>query len=243
MNRSSRKPKRFRLLSICANAVYNVIQSLKDISSIRFFLQRYTQNFVIRRRVLRVKKMTKFKMNTSLSLFLSTCRSVDALWFSRKDVHVPVSLSFSLHLHLQKRFRSRSDPNGIQERMFRQLKMHSCALESTQSVVQKPMQTIKWVLRVYIVRSHTRIQRGEFLSNTGPYPLIFSKLQNQHSTLGHHRHASETPFTGVSLAGWWWPAFSDIWILSPLKKKIKNVVRVQIQIRSEWISGKNVSSI
>ena len=27
----------FRLLSICANAVYNVIQSLKDISSINFF--------------------------------------------------------------------------------------------------------------------------------------------------------------------------------------------------------------
>ena len=37
-------------------------------------------------------------------------------------MHVPVSLSFSLHLHLQKQFRSRSDPNGIQERMFRQLK-------------------------------------------------------------------------------------------------------------------------
>ena len=27
----------FRLLSICANAVYNVIQSLKDISSIKIF--------------------------------------------------------------------------------------------------------------------------------------------------------------------------------------------------------------
>ena len=33
-------------------------------------------------------------------------------------MHVPVSLSFSLYLHLQKRFGSRSDPNGIQERMF-----------------------------------------------------------------------------------------------------------------------------
>ena len=42
---------------------------------------------------------------------------------------------------------------------------------------------------------------GDFLSNTGPYPLKFSKLQSQHSTLGHHGHASETPFKGVSLAG------------------------------------------
>ena len=39
MNRSFRKPKRFRLLSICANAVYNVIhvQSHNDSSSIRIF--------------------------------------------------------------------------------------------------------------------------------------------------------------------------------------------------------------
>ena len=36
--------------------------------------------------------MTKFK----LSLSLSTWRSVDALWFSRKDVHVPVSLSINI---------------------------------------------------------------------------------------------------------------------------------------------------
>ena len=42
-------------------------------------LQRYTRSFEIRRRVLRVKKMTKFKKNTHLSLSLSTCRSVDAL--------------------------------------------------------------------------------------------------------------------------------------------------------------------
>ena len=30
-------PSEFRLLSICANAVYNVIQSLKDISLIKIF--------------------------------------------------------------------------------------------------------------------------------------------------------------------------------------------------------------
>ena len=67
------------------------------------------------------------------------------------------------------------------------------------------------------LKNHKNI---EFLSNTGPDPLEFSKLPSQHSTLGHHRHASEKPFKGVSLAGRW-PAFSDIWILSPLKKKKK----------------------
>ena len=72
----------------------------------------------------------------SLSLSLSTCLGpnkhtgseellVDLSMyfdFPRKDVHVHVSLSFSLYLHLQKRFGSRSDPNGIQERRFRQFK-------------------------------------------------------------------------------------------------------------------------
>ena len=33
-----------------------------------------------------------------------------------------------------------------------------------------------------------------FLSITGPDPLKITKLPNQHSILGHHRHASETPF-------------------------------------------------
>ena len=33
-----------------------------------------------------------------------------------------------------------------------------------------------------------------FLSNTGPDPLKITKLPIQHSMLGHHRPASETPF-------------------------------------------------
>ena len=33
-----------------------------------------------------------------------------------------------------------------------------------------------------------------FLGNTGPDPLIITKLPIQHSMLGHHRPASETPF-------------------------------------------------
>ena len=43
-----------------------------------------------------------------------------------------------------------------------------------------------------------------------------SQLRSQHSMLGIHWHASETPFNGVSLAGRWWPAYSGTWILPPL---------------------------
>ena len=95
---------------------------------------------------------------------------------------------------------------------------------------------------------HTRIQRGGgqrvrtppppppppinhkaigFLCNTGSEPWKITKLPNQHSILGHHRLASETPFK--------WPAFSHIWILSPLfnwknKQKKNNVVRVGLPL-------------
>ena len=107
------------------------------------------------------------------------------------------------------------------------------------SVVQMPTGFQYISISVYIGRSHARIQMGvrwpgpppplknhkniEFLSKTGPDLLKFSKLRSQRSTLGHHRHASETPF---SLACRWWPAFSDIWILSPLKRQRKNVAEV-----------------
>ena len=90
--------------------VYIVIQSLKDILYGHNFLQRSIRNFEIHRRVLTVKKMTKFKKNTHtpLSLYLSILRCT--LIF-RKDVHAPVSLSWSLSVYLQfkKRFGSRSE--------------------------------------------------------------------------------------------------------------------------------------
>ena len=122
---SFRKPKRFRLLSICANAVYNVISWIrifcKDIHETLKYVDEFSEL-----RKWRNSKRTHISLSSlSLSLSplsLSTCRSVDALWFSWKDVHVPVSLSLSLYLHMQKRFGSRSDPNGIQERMFHQFK-------------------------------------------------------------------------------------------------------------------------
>ena len=63
--------------------------------------------------------------------------------------------------------------------MFRQVKnICSCAIESTQSVVQKPM-GFKCI--------HCPVPcadpEGGFLSNTGPDPLKFSKLPSQHSTV------------------------------------------------------------
>ena len=126
MNRYFRKQKRFRLLSICANAVYNVIQSFKDISSIRIFCKdihealKYVDEFLELKKW-RNSKWTHISLSPSLSLYLSICRCT--LIFPKWCAwHVPVSPSFSLYLHLQKRLGSRSDPNGIQERMFRQFK-------------------------------------------------------------------------------------------------------------------------
>ena len=61
----------FRLLSICANAVYNVIQSLKDISSIKFFCKDIHESLKYVDELSELKKMTKLKKNTHLSLSLS----------------------------------------------------------------------------------------------------------------------------------------------------------------------------
>ena len=61
-----------------------------------------------------------------------------------------ISLSLALSLYLQTRFGSRSDPNGIQDRMFRQFKNCACDRKYTKCLycwmsdfaVQKPMRTI-----------------------------------------------------------------------------------------------------
>ena len=124
-------------------------------------------------------------------------------------MHAPVSPSPSLSLYIcKKRFGSRSDPNGIQERMFCQFKnLRKQCRTNADAHYRMGFQYI--AISVYIGWSHARIQRGvrwsgppplkdhkniEFLSKTGPDPLKFSKfskLRSQRSTLGHHRHASE----------------------------------------------------
>ena len=85
-------------------------------------------------------------------------------------------------------------------------------------------------IRTHPLKNHKNI---EILSNTGPDPLNFSKfskLPSQHSTLGHHRHPSETPFKrrfagGPMMAHF----FSDMWILSPLKKEKKKKTLSELQ--------------
>ena len=85
----------FCLLSICANAgVYNVKQSLKDISSIKIFCKDIHESLKYVDEFSELKNDKIKKEHASLSL--STCRSI----------------------------------------------------ESTRSVVQKPMRTIKWVFNI-----------------------------------------------------------------------------------------------
>ena len=186
----------FPLLSICANAVCNVIQSLKDISS---------RNFEIRRRVLRVEKKWWNSKRTHLSLSLSTWRSVDALWSSRKDMHVPTSLSFSLSLAIYI-CKNGLDPDQIRKEFRKEcfVKLKICACDRkyakcrTKADAHEKMGFQYISISVDIVRSHARIQRGdrgsgpppppenhkniEFLSNTGPDPLKLSNLPSRSSS-------------------------------------------------------------
>ena len=120
-------------------------------------------------------------------------------------MHQSLSLSLSLSLFTfakKKRFGSRSDPNGTQERMFRQYKNLCMLLKVRKADAHDKMgfQYIHWpVICGTGVKgfrpSLPKITKNiEYLSNTGPDPLTFSKLPSQHLTLGHHRHPSETPF-------------------------------------------------
>ena len=60
----------FRLLSICANAVYNVIQSLKDISSIKFFCKDIHESLKYVGELSELKNDEIQKEHASLSLSL-----------------------------------------------------------------------------------------------------------------------------------------------------------------------------
>ena len=66
----------FRLLSICANAVYYVIQSLKDISSIKFFCKDIHESLKYVDELSELKNDEIQKEQASLSL--STCRSIES---------------------------------------------------------------------------------------------------------------------------------------------------------------------
>ena len=77
----------FRLLSICANAVYNVIQSLKDISSIKIFCKDIHKSFKYIDKLSELKKWRNSKRTRiSLSLYLSIYRKY-AKCRSKADAH------------------------------------------------------------------------------------------------------------------------------------------------------------
>ena len=94
---------------------------LKDISSIRIFCKdihealKYVDDFS------ELKKWRNSK-RTQISLSLSLLVDLSMHFDFPEMMCMYQSLSFSLYLHLQKQFGSRSDPNGIQERMFSQFK-------------------------------------------------------------------------------------------------------------------------
>ena len=133
----------------------------------QIFLQRHTRNFEIRRRVLRVYKI---EHTVSLSLYLSICWCT--LIFPKGCAYT--SLSLFLYLNLQKRFRSRSDPNGIQKECFVNLKMCACDREyakcRTKADAHDKMGFQYTSISVYIIRSHARIQRGDRGSGPPPPP-------------------------------------------------------------------------
>ena len=78
-----------------------------------------------------------------------------------KDVHVPVSLSFSRYLHSQKQFGSME----LRKECFVNLKICACdrkyAKCHTKADAHDKMGFQYISMRVYIVRSHARIQRGD----------------------------------------------------------------------------------
>ena len=108
----------FRLLFICANAVYNVIQSLKDISSIKIFCKHIHKS--LKYVDSELKKMMKFKKehaSLSLSLYLSIdrkyakCRTKanahDKMDFKYISISVDIARS---HARIQRGYRGQDPP-------------------------------------------------------------------------------------------------------------------------------------
>ena len=180
------------MLSICANAVYNVIQSLKDISSIRIFCKDIHEALKYVDEFSELKKMTKLKKNTHLSLSLSLSLLVDlSMHFDFPEMMCMYqSLSLSLSIYICK---NGLDPDQtrmeFKKECFVNLKICACdrkyAKCRTKADAHDKMDLQYISISVYIVRSHARIQRGDRgsgpLSNTRSNPLKFSEQPSQHS--------------------------------------------------------------
>ena len=153
--------------------------------------------------------MTKFTKNTHLSLSLSLLVDLSKHFDFPERLCMYQSLFLSIYI-----CKNGLDP--YQSRMefrkecFLNLKICACdrkyAKCRTKADAHDKMGFQYISISVFVVGSHARIQRGTaeksqkyriFLTIYWTGPLKFSKLKSQHSTLGHHRHASETPFKGV----------------------------------------------
>ena len=169
---------RNRLLSICANAVYNVIQSLKDTDLVdQNFLQRYTRNFEIRRQFSELKKWRNSKRtHISLSLSLSLLVDLSMHFDFPERMCMFQSLSLSLSIYICKNV---LDPD--QTRMeFRKecfVNLKNCACDRkyakcrTKADAHDKMGFQYISISVYIVRSHARIQRGWHGVRTPPWKI------------------------------------------------------------------------
>ena len=152
--------------------------------------------------------MTKFKKNTHISLSLLVDLSMHFDFPEMMCMYQSLSLSLSIYI-----CKNGLDPDQtrmeFKKECFVNLKICACdrkyAKCRTKADAHDKMDFQYISISVYIVRSHARIQMGDRgsgpLSNTRSNPLRFSEQPSQHSTLGHHRHASETPLKGVSLVG------------------------------------------
>ena len=83
-------PNAFRLLSICANTVYNVIQSLKDTSSVKSFCKDIHESL---KYVDELKKYDKVK-RTRISLYLSIDRKY-AKCCTKADAHDKMGFQYT----------------------------------------------------------------------------------------------------------------------------------------------------
>ena len=161
---SFRKPKRFRLLSICANAVYNVIQSLKDISSIRTFCKDIHETLKYVDEFSELKKMTKFKKNTSLSLSLSLLADLSMHFDFPERMCMYQSLSLSLSLYICKNGLNPDQTRvDFKKECFVNLIICACdrkyAKCRAKADAHDKMGFQYISMRVYIGRSHARIRK------------------------------------------------------------------------------------
>ena len=153
--------------------------------------------------------MTKFKKNTSLSLSLSLSLSMHFDFPEMMCMYQSLSLSLSIYI-----CKNGLDPDQtrmeFKKECFVDLKI--CACDRKYAKCRTKADAHDKMDFQYISNKciHFPVpcadpewgDRGSGpLSNTRSNPLKFSEQPSQHSTLGHHLHASETPLKGVSLAG------------------------------------------